>query len=323
MDGMQKWMWVLVVILASGCSRVAAPPPTRLVPTRMPTIAPSPTSTAPDSGDTGWIAAAHGVEVRTLRVAGVVPDVATPIYAVRLNPALVRLRIRYTPDTPQPLRTWVAAHHPLVAVNGGFFTADNRATALIVADGKAHGASYAGFGGMLAASVDGRIWIQALRDEPYDPATPLDQAIQSFPMLVYPGGAVAEITDNGQRARRTAVAMDRAGRLLIIVCPTSAFSLQALATWLASSDLEIDRALNLDGGSSSGLFVDAGDIRWQIDSFAALPSVLLVEPRAPGGEGDSRTGRADVTVTDRRDQFGPVMSRVRKKCSERNRNSAE
>ncbi len=274
-----KWMWILAIIMASGCSRVAAPPPTRLVPTRMPTMAPSPVSTALDSTDTGWIVAADGIEVRSLTIAGVVPDVATPLYAVRLDPALVRLRVRYTPDAPQPLRTWVATHRPLVAVNGGFFTANNRATALIVTDGEAHGASYAGFGGMLAASANGRVWIQALRDEPYDPAVPLDQAIQSFPMLIYPGGAVAEITDNGQRARRTVVAMDRAGRLLIIVCPTSAFSLQALAVWLASSDLEIDRALNLDGGSSSGLFVDAGDIRWQIVSFAALPSVLLIEGR--------------------------------------------
>ncbi|MGB9751654.1 MAG: hypothetical protein C0183_13820 [Roseiflexus castenholzii] len=279
MSATLKWMWVLAVALATGCGKVATPLPTRLVPTRMPTIAPSPTSTEPGAADSGWVVAARGIEVRNLAVAGVVPDTATPIYAVRLDPALVRLRVRYAPDTPQLLRTWVAAHHPLVAINGGFFTADNQATALIVADGEAHGASYAGFGGMLAASADGRVWIQALREEPYDPAVRLDQAIQSFPMLVYPGGVVAEISDNGQRARRTAVAMDRAGRLLIIVCPTSAFSLQALATWLASSDLEIDRALNFDGGSSSGLFVDAGDVRWQIDSFTTLPSVLLIEPR--------------------------------------------
>lgn len=276
-----KWIWVLVVILATGCSRSATSPPTRLVPTRMPTVAPSPESIASDPADTGWIAATQGVEVRTLTVTGIVPDVATPIYAVRLDPLLVRLRVEYAPDTPQPLRTWVDAHRPLVAVNGGFFTADNRATALIVSNGEVHGASYTGFGGMLATSSDGRVWIQALRDEPYNPAVSLDQAIQSFPMLIYPGGAVARITDNGQRARRTAVAIDRAGRVLLIVCPTAAFSLQALATWLAASDMEIDCALNLDGGSSSGLFVHAGDIRWQIDSFTALPSVLLIEPRAP------------------------------------------
>lgn len=281
MSRVPAWIWVLIATVAAGCSRVAVPPPTRLVPTLMPTIVSVSASTTPHSPDTGWIVAAQGVEVRTMVVTSTVSDATASIYTVRLDPALVRLRVLYTPATPQPLRTWVEAHRPLVAVNGGFFTADHHATALVVSDGAVHGASYTGFGGMLAASPDGRVWIQVLRDEPYDPGASLEQAIQSFPILVYPGGTVAQITDNGQRARRTVVAIDRRGRVLLIVCPTSTFSLQALATWLVSSDLEIDRALNLDGGSSSGLFVNAGDIRWQIDSFAALPSVLLVEPRAP------------------------------------------
>ena len=276
------WVWIVSTTLMTGCGGTAPPPPTRLVPTRMPTIAPSPAAAAEHS-DSGWIVAASGVEVRTFMTGEGASESPVPIYAVRLDPATIRLRIRYAPDAPQPLRTWFEAHRPLVAVNGGFFTAENRATALIVSDGTVYGTSYAGFGGMLAAAPDGRIWIQALRDEPYDPNIPLDQAVQSFPMLISPGGVVASINDNRQRARRTVVAMDRTGRMLLIVCPASAFSLQELATWLASSDLEIDRALNLDGGSSSGIFVSAGAIRWQIDSFTALPSVLLIESRPPGG----------------------------------------
>ena len=276
------WVWIASTTLMTGCSRAALPPPTRLVPTRMPTIAPSPTAAAEHS-DSGWVVAASGVEVRTFMTGEDASDSPVPIYAVRLDPTTIRLRIRYAPDAPQPLRAWFVAHRPLVAVNGGFFTSENRATALIVSDGTVYGTSYAGFGGMLAVAPDGRVWIQALRDEPYDPNIPLDQAIQSFPMLIYPGGVVASINDNGQRARRTVVAVDRAGRVLLIVCPTSAFSLQELATWLASSDMEIDRALNLDGGSSSGIFVNAGAVRWQIDSFAALPSVILIETRPPSG----------------------------------------
>jgi uncharacterized protein YigE (DUF2233 family) len=276
------WAWIIYTTLMTGCGGTALPPPTRLVPTRMPTIAPSPTAAAEHS-DSGWVVAASGVEVRTFMTGEDASDSPVPIYAVRLDPTTIRLRIRYAPDAPQPLRAWFVAHRPLVAVNGGFFTSENRATALIVSDGTVYGTSYAGFGGMLAVAPDGRVWIQALRDEPYDPNIPLDQAIQSFPMLIYPGGVVASINDNGQRARRTVVAVDRAGRVLLIVCPTSAFSLQELATWLASSDMEIDRALNLDGGSSSGIFVNAGAVRWQIDSFAALPSVILIETRPPSG----------------------------------------
>src|SRR6185436_7036784 len=108
---------------------------------------------------------------------------------------------------------------------------------------------------------DGGVSLRALSDQPYDPAEPLAQAMQSFPMLVFPGSASAEINDNGARARRSAVAMDRAGHLLLIASPTSEFTLRDFAIWLSHSDLEIDRALNLDGGSSTGLFVGAGDAR--------------------------------------------------------------
>jgi hypothetical protein len=58
------WVWIVSTTLMTGCGGTALPPPTRLVPTRMPTLAPSPTAAAEHS-DSGWIVAASGVEVRT------------------------------------------------------------------------------------------------------------------------------------------------------------------------------------------------------------------------------------------------------------------
>jgi uncharacterized protein YigE (DUF2233 family) len=132
---------------------------------------------------------------------------------------------------------------------------------------------------MLAVAPDDRVWLQPLHDQPYDPNVTLQQALQSFPMLVFPGGAPAALENDGQRARRTAVALDRAGRLLLIVSPTSGFTLRGLAEWLSRSDLDVDRALNLDGGSSTGLFLADGALNEAIDSLGPLPIVLLVEPR--------------------------------------------
>jgi uncharacterized protein YigE (DUF2233 family) len=132
---------------------------------------------------------------------------------------------------------------------------------------------------MLAVAPDGGVALRALRDQPYDPGEALAQAIQSFPMLVFPGGEVAPIEDDGKRARRTAVALDRAGRLLLIASPTSEFTLRGFADWLGGGDLDIDRALNLDGGSSTGLFLRSGALSEQIDSFGPLPLVLLVEEK--------------------------------------------
>jgi uncharacterized protein YigE (DUF2233 family) len=132
---------------------------------------------------------------------------------------------------------------------------------------------------MLAVAPDGSVTLRSLHDQPYDTGEQLVQAMQSFPMLVFAGGLPAPIEEDGQRARRTAVAFDRAGQVLLIVSPTSGFTLRGFADWLSRSDLDIDRALNLDGGSSTSLFLKAGTLHEEIDSLGPLPLVLLVEGR--------------------------------------------
>lgn len=190
----------------------------------------------------------------------------------------MRLRVAYAPDAPLLVSAWARREQPLLTLNAGFFDEQYHSTALLVSDGVVQGQSYQGFGGMLVVTVSGQIELRPLRDQPYDPTEPLRQAVQSFPMLVFPGGQVAPIEDDGARARRSAVALDRAGRLLVIVCASPSFTLRGLAEWLATSDLAVERALNLDGGASTGLFLDAGETSVQIDSFERVPAVLLVEP---------------------------------------------
>jgi uncharacterized protein YigE (DUF2233 family) len=262
-----------------------APRPTHPIATLFPTTVESgrPTPTPIDRPtlppDTGWQRGRPGVELRRMRVARAPDRPAAPVVILRLDPARVRLRVAYAPDRPRPLGRWFADEQPLAAVNGGFFTEEYRTTALLISDGVASGASYAGFGGMLAMPPGGGVALRALRDQPYDPGEPLEQALQSFPMLVFPGGAAADIEDDGRRARRSAVALDRAGRVLLLISPTSEFTLRELAVWMSQSDLDVERALNLDGGSSTGLYLQDEGLEEAIDSFGPLPIVLLVEAR--------------------------------------------
>jgi uncharacterized protein YigE (DUF2233 family) len=276
------------LVLLAGCGQrtaTPAPRPTIAVPTLFPTAAisaPSPAPTPPAAAappDSGWIAGDSGIAVRRLRVPAAPGQPAIPILVVRIDPATARLRVAYAPDQPRAIRSWFAEEQPLLAVNGSFFTQQYQSTALVISDGHASGPSYEGFGGMLAVAPDGSVSLRALRDQPYDSAETLDQAMQSFPMLVFPGGVPAGIEDDNERARRTAVALDREGFLLLIISPTSAFTLRGLADWLTQSDLHIEQALNLDGGSSTGLYLKAGPLNEQIDSLGLLPIVLLVEPK--------------------------------------------
>ena len=115
--------------------------------------------------------------------------------------------------------------------------------------------------------------------EPYA-GEPLTQAMQNFPMLVLPGGAPnLQIDDNGRVAPRTAVAQDRSGRIVFVVSPIPVFTLTEFGQWLAASDLDLEAALNLDGGTSSGLVLRSGERTLGTDSWVGVPNVIVVEGR--------------------------------------------
>ncbi|HMO56885.1 MAG TPA: phosphodiester glycosidase family protein [Roseiflexaceae bacterium] len=228
-----------------------------------------------DSDD--WQRGNPGVELRQIDWLDPRSGRTTPIIVVRLAPEQLRFRVGYDPTQPRILRAWFLAEQPLLAVNAGFFTPSFESTALVVQDGVVSGTSYQGFGGMFSVDADGQIRLRSLRDEPYDSSEVVLQGFQSFPMLVMPGGVVAPIEEDGLTARRTVLAQDRVGHVLVIVSPTAQFSLRGMAEWLVQSDLEIDRALNLDGGSSTGLILSDGALQAEIDSFTPLPLVLLVD----------------------------------------------
>ncbi|MCG8350103.1 MAG: phosphodiester glycosidase family protein [Chloroflexales bacterium] len=247
-----------------------------MVPTLMPTLPGSPPS-APDSDDSGWRAAGTGIEVRRIRYPSETGTAALTV--VRIDPQQVRFHVGYDPEQPRTLSLWQSETGALAAINGGFFDANNRSTALVISAWVASGESYQGRGGMFAVGAAGVVSLRYLAEQPYDPNEALVEAVQSWPMLISPGGGLAYTSEGGEQARRSVIARDRAGQVLLIACPTSTFTLRGMADWLLASDLEIDAALNLDGGSSTGLYLDSGGERERIDSFVLLPQVLLVLPK--------------------------------------------
>lgn len=281
-DTMRYW-WVLLVIVIQACGIPLAEPtpqldllPSTTATPALPTTLPPPI--ASPATDPQWPVRGTLVELRVISVARDDQPVAE-VFVVRCDPTQVRLRVGYDSTMPRSLRAWFAQERPVAMINGGFFNPQFEPTALLISDGVTFGNSYQGFGGMFAVTPDGNVSIRPLRDQPYQDVEVLSQAIQSFPMLVFPGGLAAAPDDNGQKARRSVVALDQQGRLLLIAAPASVFTLTELAQWLVNSDLGIDRALNLDGGSSTGLFVNDGSAQLALDSFGPLPGVLLIERR--------------------------------------------
>lgn len=240
------------------------------------TVASPSQSVTPELVDSGWTQVTPGVEMRHWRV---LVDANLPLadlVAARFDPAQVRFHMGYKPGQPPTFDEWTTDARPLAAINGGFFSETYQSTALVISNSAASGTSYVGRGGMFWVDSSGHIGLRSLADQPYDSAEPLVEAMQSWPILVKPGGVPAYNGDDPDRARRSVVALDRDGHVLLLVCASSTFTLRALSDWLGASDLAIDSALNLDGGSSTGLYVD-GEVR--VAPFGRLPLVLLADRR--------------------------------------------
>jgi uncharacterized protein YigE (DUF2233 family) len=106
--------------------------------------------------------------------------------------------------------------------------------------------------GVLVASPRG---VQIVRAREFSRRLGVSAAIQCGPFLVDRGQPISGLNDS-HLARRTFVATTGGSRALIGVC--SGVSLAELAKILATTslaeDLKIERALNLDGGSSSAFW---------------------------------------------------------------------
>lgn len=263
----------------SGVESVPAAPPPTLMPTPTGPPPASPTALQPTArpADTGWLAAAPGVELRQLLLS--VGGQEAPVSVARLDPAQLRLEVDYAPEAPAALSRWADDAGAVAAINGGFFDDANRTVSLLIHAGQPVGDSYVGRGGMFAVTPAGGVWLRGLADAPFQPGEPVAEALQGWPLLVRAPGEAAYSFEDGERDRRSAIALDQSGRVLLVVAPTPAFTLRELADWLAASDLGVAAAMNLDGGSSSGLIVRGERVAERIDPFAPLPIVLLAVPR--------------------------------------------
>lgn len=248
--------------------------------TAIPTPAPSLSGTFEPGPDTGWSLLQPGLERRVIRIYNDQNQPSESVYIWRLDQNCFRMDVAFD-ETPRSLQTWQEETNAILVLNGGYFSIENERyfpDGLIIVNGEASGSSFDGFGGMLAIDRSGAE-LRWLVQQPYNSSEPLQAALQSFPILVRPGGELgfpAQREDYAS-ARRTVIGQDQAGRILFIVAPEGYFTLHQLSAWLTESDLNLEIAVNLDGGGSTGILV--ANPREIIPSNVLLPFVILVYAR--------------------------------------------
>ena len=241
---------------------------------------PSDSSTSPAIAEPGWSLIQPGLEWRVIDIYNDQNQLLESIHIWRLDQKYFRLDVAFD-ATPKSLDTWQRETNASIVVNGGYYSIANEKyfpDGLTIVNGKASGRSFNGFGGMLAIKSSGAE-LRWLVQKPYDPYEPFHAALQSFPILVRPGGELgfgAE-RENNVGARRTVIAQDKHGRILLMVAPQGYFTLHRLSLYLTESDLDLDIAVNLDGGGSTGILV--ANPREIISPTRPIPFVILAHPR--------------------------------------------
>ena len=230
--------------------------------------------------DTGWSLVQPGLERRVIQVYDAQKQPVESLHIWRLDPDHFRMDVAFD-ETPKSLEAWQKETGASLVMNGGYVSINNEQYSpdgLAILNGRAYGRSFEGYGGMLAINGP-EVELRWLVEKPYNPDERLSAALQSFPILVRPGGRLGfgPERENHASARRTVIAQDKQGRILFLVAPQGYFTLHRLSVYLTESDLDLDIAINLDGGGSTGVL--AANPREVISARVLLPYVILAYAR--------------------------------------------
>jgi uncharacterized protein YigE (DUF2233 family) len=198
----------------------------------------------------------------------------TQIRLYRFSLARYRADVIVGAGWPPRLETAAALRRrrgAVAAVNGGFFDERRAPLGLRISLGAARAPvrRHVDWGVLLLDGETARIVHSREL-----PATPSARgAIQVGPRLVL-GGAPLKLKP--QRARRTAVALDREGRTLTLVIVDAPIDANDLAAALAASGF--DAALMLDGGPSTQLSLEIGAVKDDLPGGYPVPDLLVIGP---------------------------------------------
>ena len=174
------------------------------------------------------------------------------------------------------------AHGCVAGVNGGFFQENFQPIGLVIAGGNRFG-SFASSGfltsGVISNNSQG---IDLLRRSAFRNRPDIDALLQSGPYLVENGSPVTGL-DNTKARRRSVILTDWNRHWAI--ASTSSLTLAEVAALFASpgviSEWKVNRALNLDGGSSCGFYFDRKDGSADVNvvPWKSVRNLLGVAPR--------------------------------------------
>ncbi|MFH1147319.1 MAG: phosphodiester glycosidase family protein [Pseudomonadota bacterium] len=225
--------------------------------------------------------------------------VVDTLVLVKIDPSRNRIRIIHDKNI-KTIEEWQKVTGASVIFNGSYFRENFEPCALVLSDGQSKGPKYNRYmKGMFVAEPKRadlpRAAILDLTRMTYIPKNSAwEQGLQSFPVLLDPQGHI-RVDSSDLKASRTAICTTRDDCILVVHTEEAYFTLHALAAFLKKLQLNIETALNLDGGIAAELCVKTGNLAYshygyQISNYTSgnfglkgiqsrIPMVVGVFPR--------------------------------------------
>ena len=181
------------------------------------------------------------------------------------------------PDGAFDLGSASAKRGAVAAVNGGYFHPDRTPLGLVVRQGvMLHPLERAKLlSGIVVVKKDR---IALLRTAEFRASKDVREALQAGPFLVDGGKAVAGLNDK-RGAARTVAFSDSAGNVGVLICKSATLA-ETGRILAALPAFKITRALNLDGGSSTALWVRRERAPFYSREWKGVRNYLAVIPRS-------------------------------------------
>ncbi|HMJ06111.1 MAG TPA: phosphodiester glycosidase family protein [Chthoniobacterales bacterium] len=188
------------------------------------------------------------------------------------------LRVIDDPQISERLAETMKRENCLAGVNGGYFDPEYLPVGLLVSDGRTIAPQRKArlLSGVVSV-VKGRVRIQ--RTAEFSRKSKPTAALQCGPFLVDHAQAIAGLNDT-RAARRTFVATGSADQSLVGYAThlTLAQLAAVLATPAIAHEMKLQRALNLDGGSSSAFWCAQDNGAFSIREQKSVRNYLAVVP---------------------------------------------
>ncbi len=203
---------------------------------------------------------------------------ASELAIVRVDPKLWSLRV-YKSSEPKTAQEVSTATNSDAVINANFFGTDLKPLGLIIADSKLQHPLQLGGKTLTGVFFRDRNQSKIVFRDKFKVSNEITEAIQAGPRLISEGQSISIPQDSS--TRRSAIAIDRKGRILLFASKDRfpGLSLVELQEILLRKELEIQDALNLDGGGSSQLYVSSQNPGNKIDVSGGdkVPVFLIVK----------------------------------------------